>query len=92
MDKNINDNDRIIIGVREWALQTVLGDKWVGRNLVEEAKETGNTKAIVETATELEGYVLGDMGEATWSYLQSHTHVCTKEDERRLNKSKETKD
>jgi hypothetical protein len=58
MDKNINELDRLIVGVREWAVETVMGDKWVGRNLVKEAQKTENTSAIVETATKLEEYVL----------------------------------
>lgn len=57
MDKNINDEDRIVIGVREWAVETVLGDKWVGTNLVKQ-KGKGVTKDIVEAAAKLEEYVL----------------------------------
>ena len=45
MDKNISNNDRIIIGVREWAVQTVLGDKWIGTNLVKEIKEIKNVSS-----------------------------------------------
>jgi len=59
MDKNISDNDRIVIGVREWAIQTALGDKWVGMNLVAETRTTGETNILRRIAAELEEYVLG---------------------------------
>ena len=61
MDKNINDNDRIIIGVREWAVDTVFIkgfglDRWL---LVTEADKKIDAKVVVEIAQELEEYVLG---------------------------------
>ena len=59
MDKNISDNDRIVIGVREWAIQTVLGDKWLETNLVKEIREGGSTKVLLEMASRLGSYVLG---------------------------------
>jgi len=64
MDKNIIDDDRIIIGVREWAFKTVLSDPWCGHNWEmdrvdkkEASKRT--TKDLLETAKKLEKYVLG---------------------------------
>ena len=59
MDKNINDHDRIIIGVREWAIQTAAGDFFVDTNLIEAIRKTRCAKPIIEMATALEEYVLG---------------------------------
>jgi len=59
MDKYINDEDRIVIGVREWAIQTVLGDKWIESNLVKDVRDRGTTESVVKIAEELEEYVLG---------------------------------
>ena len=61
MNKNINDDDRIIIGVREWAVDTVFIkgfglDRWL---LVTEADKKIDAKVVVEIAQELEEYVLG---------------------------------
>jgi hypothetical protein len=58
MDKNIDDNDRIVIGVREWAIQEILRDglqmdRWNRPN------SPPDTKAICEIAKRLEEYVLG---------------------------------
>jgi len=58
MDKII-DSDRIIIGVREWAVETIfkLGmglDRW----LVNPDK-VPDTKVVLEEAEKLEKYVLG---------------------------------
>lgn len=57
MDKNINDDDRIVIGVREWAISETM------RNLsplatidAREIKE--NVNKVVEYAKGLEKYVL----------------------------------
>ena len=71
MDKNINDNDRIIIGVREWAFQTVLSDPWCGHNWEEdrlsrdEAKKR-TTEDLLATAKKLEEYVLRDIGQSAF--------------------------
>ena len=59
MDKQTNELDRIIIGVREWAIQTVLGDKWIEGNLVKDVRDGGTTESMVKIAKELEEYVLG---------------------------------
>ena len=61
MNKNIIDDDRIIIGVREWAVDTVFIkgfglDRWL---LVTEADKKIDAKVVVEIAQELEEYVLG---------------------------------
>jgi len=61
MNKNINDDDRIIIGVREWAVDTVFIkgfglDRWL---LITEADKKIDAKVVVEIAQELEEYVLG---------------------------------
>ena len=66
MDKNINDNDRIIIGVREWAVDSVFTkgfglDRWL---ITEEDVKKINAKVIVEIAKELEEYVLRDVGQS----------------------------
>lgn len=65
MDKKINDDDRIIIGVREWSFTTVLTDPWCGRNWTEdrvncfnEGKKERTTEQLLGTAKELEKYVL----------------------------------
>jgi len=61
MNKNINDNDRIIIGVREWAVETIfrLGmgmDRWLHN---EDAMP--DTKTVLEEATKLEEYVVREI-------------------------------
>ena len=56
MDKETKD--RLTIGVREWAVGVVLGDKWIGQNLVEEARKGGTAAQVIEMAAELEEYVL----------------------------------
>ena len=61
MNKNIIDDDRIIIGVREWAVDTVFIkgfglDRWL---LITEADKKIDAKVVVEIAQELEEYVLG---------------------------------
>jgi len=67
MDKNINDNDRIVIGVREWAFKTVLSDPYCGQNWEEdrvgrdEAKKR-TTESLLGTAAKLEEFVLRDIG------------------------------
>ena len=58
MDKNINDDDRIIIGVREWAIETVFtkgleADRWYQHDKIPD------TKAVCELASQLAEYVLG---------------------------------
>ena len=60
MNKNINDNDRIIIGVREWAVDSVFTkgfglDRWLQDD--EHTKKI-NAGVVVELAAKLEGYVL----------------------------------
>jgi len=50
--------DRLTIGVREWAIERVLGDSWLQTNLVKEIQEGGNTDAVLEMATKLGDYVL----------------------------------
>jgi len=60
MDKNINDNDRIIIGVREWAIeQTVREDMWKWLPLTN--KEIYDLDSILEVAMKLEEHVLRDI-------------------------------
>ena len=59
MDKNINDNDRIIIGVREWAIETVLEkglalDRWLQKGEV-----SIDGESVIEQAGKFEEYVLG---------------------------------
>ena len=61
MDKNINDNDRIIIGVREWAVETIfkLGmgmDRWLQKE-----GAMPDTKTVLEEATRLEEYVVREI-------------------------------
>jgi len=67
MNKEINEFDRMIIGVREWAFKTVLGDPWVGLNWTEdrcshsdEEKKIKDrtTEQLFETAKKLEEYVM----------------------------------
>ena len=58
MDKNINDNDRIIIGVREWAVQEVLN--WNDGVLLGEDK-IKRTDILTGIAQKLEEYVLRDI-------------------------------
>ena len=60
MDKNINDNDRIIIGVREWAIGETLKslDPWLNPN-AREVKD--NVGKVVEYAKGLEEYVLREI-------------------------------
>ena len=57
MDKNKNDNDRIIIGVREWAIGETLRslDPWINPD-ARAIKE--NVGKVVEYAKGLEEYVL----------------------------------
>jgi len=58
MDKNIYDNDRIIIGVREWAIERALGDFWIDTNLVKAIRDGGTTQEVTKVAKELEEYIL----------------------------------
>ena len=58
MNKNIDDNDRIVIGVREWAIHEVFQegfglDRWLASTI--------DASVVVEIAKELEKYVLGDI-------------------------------
>jgi len=60
MDKNIDDNDRIIIGVREWAVDSVFTkgfglDRWLINT--DEVKMIV-ASVVVGIAKELEEYVL----------------------------------
>ena len=52
MDKNISDNDRIIIGVREWAVKEAYLIHY------DVLQDHPNIAGIVKTATELEEYIL----------------------------------
>ena len=56
MDKNINDNDRIIIGVREWAVHEATT---IHYDLL--AEKLTDASALVETATKLEEYVVREI-------------------------------
>ena len=63
MYKEINEFDRMIVGVREWAVETIfrLGlevDRWLT-----EPGEMPDTKIVLEEATKLEKYVLKDIPE-----------------------------
>jgi hypothetical protein len=74
MDKNINDNDRIIIGVREWAIDSVFTkgfglDRWL---LITEEDKKIDAKAVVGVAQELEEYVLRDIGQPTFKPKPYH--------------------
>ena len=58
MDKQTNELDRIIIGVREWTVETVfrLGmgmDRWLAKE-----GEMPDTKTVLEEARKLEDFVL----------------------------------
>ena len=55
MNKEINELDRMIIGVREWALQQILDEAWKRREAARDLDE-----AIAE-AKKLEEYVLRDI-------------------------------
>jgi len=75
MDKTINitDVDRLIVGVREWAFQTVLSDPYCGQKWEEDRvprqdKSTNwkvqyptdrTTDDLIKVAQKLEKYVLG---------------------------------
>jgi len=60
MDRNINDNDRIVIGVREWAIEKVY--------------EKGDDVEIrLKTASKLEEFVLRDIG-GTTSFQPDKAH------------------
>jgi len=57
MDKEINELDRIVIGVREWAVVTVFSkgleaDRWLNHEKIPDAK------VVCELAKNLEEYVL----------------------------------
>ena len=83
MDKEIQDLDRIVIGVREWSVETVfrlgLGlDRWLAK-----AGEVPDTKIVLEEATKLEEYVLRDRGEAIWGFEKSRIYYCDKYEERK---------
>ena len=59
MNKEINELDRLTVGVREWAVETVfkLGmglDRWLIQG-----NKVPDTKIVLEEATKLEEYVLG---------------------------------
>ena len=58
MNKEINDNDRIIIGVREWALRETLRsiDPWIHPDRKEIKEDAGK---VIGFAQKLEEYVLG---------------------------------
>ena len=63
MDKNISDNDRIVIGVREWAIDSVFTkgfglDRWLQPD---QKEKRINADVVVEIATELEKYVLREI-------------------------------
>jgi len=62
MNKEINDIDRMIIGVREWAVETTLRNttEWANPNTGGYAPSAGN---VVGYAKELEKYVLGGIKE-----------------------------
>jgi len=51
MNKEINEFDRIVIGVREWAFKTVLSDPWCGCNW--EMDRTGREEAKKRTTGDL---------------------------------------
>jgi len=53
MDKNINDNDRIVIGVREWVIQQTLLH----------TDEDVPMDVILNRASRLEKFVLGGIKE-----------------------------
>ena len=58
MNKDINELDRLTVGVREWAVETIfrlgLGlDRWLVKS-----GEVPDTKIVLEEATKLEKYVL----------------------------------
>lgn len=52
MNKEINDNDRIVIGVREWAVKEAMSIHF------DLFKDNPDIVGVVKTATELEKYVL----------------------------------
>ena len=57
MNKEINELDRMTIGVREWAVETILTkglemDRWL------RPESPPNTGTVCELATQLEEYVL----------------------------------
>lgn len=52
------NKDRLTVGIREWAIEKVLGDPWIQTNLLKEIQEGGNTDAVLEMATKLADYVL----------------------------------
>lgn len=63
MNKEINEQDRIIIGVREWAVQEVIKDglemdKWLS---YERRGNPIDAVYVCEVAQKLEGYVLRDI-------------------------------
>ena len=63
MDKEINDKDRIIIGVREWAVDSVFMkgfglDRWL---LSDERSKKIDAGVVVKIAKTLEEYVLRDI-------------------------------
>ena len=62
MNKEINELDRMIIGVREWAIQTAVGDPFIDRNLAKGVREGGSTKELLKVAGELEEFVIREIG------------------------------
>jgi len=65
MDKDIKD--RIIIGVREWAIQTAVGDRFIESNLAKTVRDGGNIEELIRVAGELEQYVLRGISEVGWN-------------------------
>ena len=61
MYKEINELDRMTIGVREWAVETILtkgieADRWY------QSDKIPNTEVVCKLATKLEEYVVGEIG------------------------------
>lgn len=56
MDKNINDEDRIAIGVREWAVEKTL--QCLKEGLIEQVHDDGEPMTVLGMTKLLEEYVL----------------------------------
>ena len=72
MNKEINEFDRIVIGVREWSVKTVfeLGmgmDRWMAEGVI-----LPDTPVVLEEAAKLEEYVLRGISCSTEHTLRGY--------------------
>lgn len=69
MNKEINEFDRMTIGVREWAIERVLCEESLWEDAATFPKIREDVGIILEAAGKLEEFVLGDIKEEPRGFL-----------------------